>query len=40
MSKQVKIILPENIEKLGKKWDIKGVKAGFYHNCTWLREKV
>ena len=40
MRKQVKVILPENIEKLGKKWEIKGVKPGFYRNCSWLREKV
>lgn len=40
MRKQVKIILPENIEKLGKKWEIKGIKPGFYRNCPWLKEKV
>lgn len=40
MSKKIEVILAEDIKKLGERLEIKKIKAGFYHNCSHIREKV
>ena len=40
MSKQLEVILTEDIRNLGKKWEVKKIKAGFYRNHPRLRKRV
>ncbi|RHZ37513.1 50S ribosomal protein L9 [endosymbiont GvMRE of Glomus versiforme] len=40
MSKQLEVILAEDIKNLGKKWEVKKVKVGFYRNHPYLKEKI
>ncbi|KLL03452.1 MAG: 50S ribosomal protein L9 [Mycoplasmataceae bacterium CE_OT135] len=40
MKKQLEVILVEDIKNLGKKWEIKKVKTGFYRNHPHLKERV
>ena len=40
MSKQLEVILTEDIRNLGKKWEVKKIQAGFYRNHPHLRKSV